>query len=89
MVFRYRPDIESISARCRPDIVDDIWPTSSPRAKMESARCQPTFADIGLIYFADIKPMSWPTFADIGPTSSLYGFQISARHRVYIGQMSA
>ena len=35
MVFRHRPDIESISARCRPDIVDDIWPTSSPRANME------------------------------------------------------
>ena len=81
-------DIESISARCRPDIVDDIWPTSSPRANMESARYQPTFADIGPIYFADIKPM-WPTSADIGLTSSPYGFQISARHRVYIGQMSA
>ena len=49
MVFRHRPDIESISARCRPDIVDDIWPTSSPRANMESARYQPTFADIGPI----------------------------------------
>ena len=88
MVFRHRPDIESISARCRPDIVDDIWPTSSPRANMESARYQPTFADIGPIYFADIRPMSWPTFADIGPTSSLYGVQTSARHRVYIGQIS-
>ena len=89
VVFRHRPDIESISARCRPDIVDDIWPTSSPRANMESARYQPTFADIGPIYFADISPLSWPTFADIGPTSSLYGFQTSARHGVYIGQMSA
>ena len=49
MVFRHRPDIESISATCRPDIVDDIWPTSSPRANMESARYQPTFADIGPI----------------------------------------
>ena len=49
MVFRHRPDIESLSARCRPDIVDDIWPTSSPRANMESARYQPTFADIGPI----------------------------------------
>ena len=49
MVSRHRPDIESISARCRPDIVDDIWPTSSPRANMESARYQPTFADIGPI----------------------------------------
>ena len=29
MVFRNRPDIESISARCRPDIVDDIWPISA------------------------------------------------------------
>ena len=57
MVFRHRPDIESISARCRPDIVDDIWPTSSPRANMESARYQPTFADIGPIYFADIRPL--------------------------------
>ena len=99
--FRYRPDVGPISfptsnfcgfqtsARCRPDIVDDIWPTSSPRANMESARYQPTFADIGPIYFADIRLLSWPTFADIGPTSSLYGFQKSARHRVYIGQMSA
>ena len=69
VVFRLRPDIKFISARCRPDIVDDIWPTSSPRANMESARYQPTFADIGPIYFADIRPMSWPTFADIGPTS--------------------
>ena len=49
LVFRHRPDIESISARCRSDIVDDIWPTSSPRANMESARYQPTFADIGPI----------------------------------------
>ena len=46
---RHRPDIESISARCRPDVVDDIWPTSSPRANMESARYQPTSADIGPI----------------------------------------
>ena len=98
--FRYRPDVGPISfptsnfcgfqtsARCRPDIVDDIWPTSSPRANMESARYQPTFADIGPIYFADFRLLSWPTFADIGPTSSLYGFQKSARHRVYIGQIS-
>ena len=49
VVFRYRPDIESISARFHPDIVDDIWPTSSPRANMESARYHPTFADIGPI----------------------------------------
>ena len=98
--FRYRPDVGPISfptsnfcgfqtsARCRPDIVDDIWPTSSPRANMESARYQPTFADIGPIYFADIRLLSWPTFADIGPTSSLYGFQKSARHRVYVGLIS-
>ena len=88
VAFRHRPDIESISARCRPDIVDDIWPTSSPRANMESVRYKPTFADIGPIYFADFRPLSWPTFADIGPTSSLYSFQTSARHRVYVGLIS-
>ena len=49
LVFRHRPDIVSISARCRPGVVDDIWPTSSPLANMESARYQPTFADIGPI----------------------------------------
>ena len=85
--YRFRHQT-SVVFRHRPDIVDDIWPTSSPRANMESARYQPTFADIGPIYFADIRLLSWPTFADMGPTSSLYGFQKSARHRVYIGQIS-
>ena len=91
IVFRHRPDIESISARCRPDIVDDIWPTSSPRANMESARYQPS-ADICRCrpdIISDIRPMLRPTFPDVGPTLSLYCFLTSARHRVYIGQMSA
>ena len=42
-------DIGPTSSLYRPDIVDDIWPTSSPRANIESARYQPTFADVGPI----------------------------------------
>ena len=84
MVFRHRPDIESISARCRPDIVDDIWPTSKPTCKhgvgpisADICRYRPDIfcrhqaavvADI-CRYRADIEPL-W--FSDISLTSSLY-----------------
>ena len=83
MVFRHRPT----SSLYRPDIVDDIWPTSSPESaryqpSADICRCRPDIifrhqadivADISR-YRADIEPL-W--FSDIG------------RHRVYIDQMSA
>ena len=40
MVFRNRPDIESISARCRPDIVDDIWLISARYILPTSGCCR-------------------------------------------------
>ena len=95
MVYRHRLDIESISARCRSDIVDDICPTSSPRANMESARHCVYVGQMSAWYhfrhLADIWPTSGRHLADIWPTSGRHRasyVQTSSLYRPDVGLIS-
>ena len=80
-----RPDIASMSARCRPGIISDIWPTSGLRFSDIGPTSSLYRPDVGLIslttsgrHRAHVQTWSRPDISRHLPISGRYNFRYQA-----------